>query len=222
MFLDQIQIKSNVAIVARERGKKVPSLCRDGHNIWVNLGREYLSKVISPTALFAGHVDNSVVRYIGLGIGGNKQTVNIPANYPTLDTHFPGQNIFDKDTITTTTLERPVKVSGTAGVGASAGVWLKDVAAPPTFPTADSVEFQSLFSTSDLHLAGAYPALPLSVVGLYLSKQTSALLSNQVYDYADAPGYIETTRQTLVAYHPFAPITKTNTVSLEIHWVIEF
>ena len=222
MLLDHIEVRSNVNIVARENGKKVPGLCRDGHNIWVNLGREYLAKVISPTAGFAGHVNNSVVRSIGLGIGGNKQTVNIATTYPTLDSHYPGQNTYDKDTLSTTTLERPVKVSGTAGIGASPGVWLKDVVAPPTYPNIYSVEFQALFSTSDLQLSGAYPALPLSEVSLMLSSQTASLQSNQVYNYAGSPAYIEVTRQTLVAYHPFAPLTKTNTVSLEIHWVIEF
>jgi hypothetical protein len=222
MFLDQIQIKANVHITARERGKKVARLCRDGHNIWVNLGREYLAKVISPLAAFSGHVNNSITRYIGLGIGGDKQTVNIGVTYPTLQTHYPGQNTFNKDTLTTTTLERPIKVTGTAGVGASAGVWMNDVVAPPTFPSITEVEFQSLFSTSDMHLSGAYPAIPISEVGLMLNSQTASLLSNQVYDYTASPAYIQATRQTLIAYHPFAPLTKTNTVSLEIHWIIQF
>jgi hypothetical protein len=179
--------------------------------------------VISPLAGFAGHVNDAVTRYVGLGIGGNEQTVDIAGTYPTLDSHYPGQNTYDDSLTTTVYLERPVKVSGTAGTGASAGVWLSDVVAPPDLSGVTTVDFEVLFAAADLHLSGAYPAVPLSEVGLFLSNETASRPSNEVYDYGSGPDYINTsTRQKLIAYNAFAPLTKTASVSLEIHWQIQF
>lgn len=223
LFKDGVQFKSNVFIVARVRGKKVPSLCRDSHNIWVNIGREYLADVISPLAGFTGPVNGYFMRFMALGIGGDSQRVDIATLYPTLDAHYPGQNIFDDTLLTIPYLERPVKVTGTAGVGASAGVWMRDVTAPPTKPIATTVEFDTLFSVTDLHLGGAYPAVPLSEVGLMLSNEVASRPSNEVYDYTSPPDYIDTaTRQKLVAFNTFDTLIKTSSVSLEIHWQIQF
>jgi hypothetical protein len=230
MFKDAIDPKVNVRIVARERGKRVPQLCREGHNIWVNQGRQYLAEVISPLdGSFDAHYNDStvrVVRYMGLGIGGDSQLVtDIPGTYPTLDTHYPGQNTFDDATVTVPYLERPVKVSGTAGVGTSAGVWMNSVTAPPTFSGSPitKVEFSALFDNSDLHLSGAYPAVPVSEIGLFLASESASRTSEEVYDYITGPAYINTsTRQKLIAYNTFDTITKTASVALEVHWEIEF
>lgn len=224
MFVDIIEAKVNVRIVARERGKIVAR--RDSHNIWVNFGREYLAKTISPLdGTYTTPVNNAVVRYIGLGIGGDAQTLDIAGTFPTLDTHYPGQNIFDDTVISTATLERPVKVTGTAGVGASAGVWMSSVTAPPTFggTPISKVEFDTLFTNSDINLGGSYPSVPLSEVGLFLSSEVASRTSEEVYDYGTPPAYINSsTRQKLLAYNTFDPISKTVSVSLEIHWEIQF
>ena len=63
MFTDRIQAKSNMFITAYERGKKVPSMCRESHNIWVDLGREFLPRVISPASILAGVVSGPVNPY---------------------------------------------------------------------------------------------------------------------------------------------------------------
>lgn len=227
MFKDLIDAKVNVRIVARERGKKVSRLCRDGHNIWVNLGRQYLAEVISPSdGTFSAHYNDSVprvVRYMGLGIGGDRQQADIAGTYPTLDTHYPGQNVYDDEDITTTYLERPVKVSGTAGVGASAGVWMNSVTAPPDLTGVTKVKFDALFSNTDIHLSGAYPSVPISEIGLFLANEQASRTSEEVYDYVATPAYINTsTRPKLIAYNTFDTITKTNSVSLEIFWEIQF
>jgi len=229
MFKDSIDPKVNVRITARERGKRVPRLCREGHNIWVNQGRQYLAEVISPlNSSFAAHYNDSpvrFVRYMGLGIGGDSQLVDISTLYPTLDTHYPGQNVYDDATISVAYLERPVKVSGTAGVGASDGIWMNSVTAPPTFSGSPvtTVEFDALFDTADLHLSGAYPAVPVSEIGLFLSSESYSRTSEEVYDYLTGPAYINaSTRQKLIAYNTFATITKTVSVSLEVHWEIQF
>lgn len=220
---DIIQVKSNVFITARERGKRIPKLCRASHNVYVNLGRQFLAEVISPLAGFTGRVNDSMVQYMGMGIGGDEQTIGIATTYPTLNSHYPGQNIYSDLVTAVTWLERPVKVSGTAGTGASPGVWLNQVVAPPDLTGVTTVEFEALFADSEMHLAGAYPAVPLSEVGLFLSSETASRNSNEVYDYISAPDYINTsTRQQLIAYNAFAPLTKTPTVSLEIHWQLQF
>lgn len=230
MLTEIIQAKVNVTIIARERGKIRRDLCRRGHNIWVNLGRQYLAEVISP-------LDNNydkhygegtavrVTKWMGLGIGSDEQTVDIAATYPTLDSHYPGQNLASDSVLSTAYLERPIKVSGTAGTGAAAGVWLKEVAAPPTFSgtPVHIVTFTTLFGNTDAHLGGSYPAVPLSECGLFLSDQQESLVSSQVYDYGNPPGYVNTsTRQLLIAYNGFAPLTKTPSVSLELNWEIQF
>jgi hypothetical protein len=230
MFKDSIDPKVNVRIIARERGKKVPSLCREGHNIWVNQGRQYLAEVISPlNGSFAAHYNDSpvrFVRYMGLGIGGDSQVLDLSVTYPTLDTDYPGQEVFSDEDITVTQLERPVKVSGVAGVGSSAGVWMNSVTAPPAVFTGTpvtGVEFDALFDNADLNLAGAYPSVPVTEIGLFLSSEEPSRTSEEVYDYLTAPAYInDTTRQKLVAYNTFDAITKTVSVALEVHWQIQF
>lgn len=226
MFRDLVEAKVNVRITARERGKKVPRHCREGHNIWVNQGRQYLAEVISPKDnTFGDHYLEPpvrVVRYMGLGIGGDSQSLT-PAG--ALVTDYPGQNLFDDTVLTTTYLERPVKVTGTAGTGSAAGVWLKDVVAPPTFSGSPitKVEFETLFTNSDLHLSGAYPSVPLSEIGLFLSTETASRPSDEVYDYANPPTYVNAaTRQKLIAYNTFDTIAKTSSISLEVHWEISF
>jgi len=230
MFKDIIDPKVNVRIIARDRGKKVPSMCREGHNIWVNQGRQYLAEVISPSdGTFTEHFNDStvrVVRYMGLGIGGDSQLVaDIAGTYPTLEAHYKGQNTYSDGELTTSYLERPVKVSGTAGVGASAGVWMNSVTAPPPFigSPITKVEFSALFNNNDLHLAGAYPSVPVSEIGLFLASESASRTSEEVYDYLTGPAYINTsTRQKLIAYNTFDTIVKTVSVALEVHWEIQF
>lgn len=220
-----IATKNNVRIIARERGKLVRSLCRETHNVWVNIGREYLAKVISPLAGFAGHVNDSVVKYMGVGIGGDQQTANIPVDFPVLEDHYPGQNLYDDTLLTTSYLERPVKITGTSGKTGTSGVWLNQVSAPPTFlgTPITRVEFETLFGYTDINLSGAYPSVPLSEASLVLSNETATRLWEDVYDVGNAPSYINTaTRQRLVAYNTFDTLSKTVAISLELHWELSF
>ena len=241
LFKEDVIIKANVHIVARERGKKVIGSCRDSHNIFVNLGRQYITEVISPQdASFNSHQSDlanvRVVRSIGMGIGSTEQTILVDTVYPTFAVDYPGGATFT-DTpaslaLAPAYLERPVKVTGTAGPGVNPGVWMKDVAVPPAYTTTPvhSVTYTTLFSTTDFQLGGAYPAVPLSEVGLFLSDQdpsiTGALNSDDVYDYAGhaeppAGVYSETTRPKLIAYNGFAPITKTASIDLQVSWELQ-
>jgi len=229
MFKDIIEAKTNVRIVARENGKKVPKLCRESHNVWVNFGRQYLAEVISPlNGSFGAHYNDApvrVVRYMGVGIGGDSQLLEVASVYPLLDSHYPGQNTFDDTVITTTFLERPVKVTGTPGVGTSPGVWMSSVTAPPTFGGSPitKVTFDTLFQYTDISLYPAYPSVPISEIGLMLSSEAVSRTSQQVYDYGAPPDYINSsTRQKLVAYNTFDTINKTASVALEVYWELQF
>ena len=236
MFIDQIQAKSNVFITAYERGKKVPGLCREGHNIWVDLGRYFLPRVVSPASIspslvVTGPVMPLWVQYFTFGMGGNKQTINISSFYPTLDQAYPGGNTYDKSTHETQYLERPVMVSGTPDNPPShtvTGMWGKQLdIIPPYFPpqvggVSSVVEFQVTLAQEDTHLGGAYPAIPISEVGLVLSDQVMSQATGAVYDYSTPPYVGVTGRQRIVAYNNFAPITKTPTISLEFRWQLMF
>jgi hypothetical protein len=224
-FKDIIEVKANVHIVGRERGKKIYD--HRSHNIWVDLGREYLAKVISAAdPSYTTRVNPALVKYIAVGIGSSEQTIDITTIYPTLDTDYPGQNIQTDTVLTVSQLERPVKILGTAGTGAALGDWMSLIAAPPTFtgaPGINTVHFTTLFDLTDINFpSNAYPAVPISECALMLSDQTLNRRSDEVYDYAAAPAYVGSLRQTLVAYHGFAPLTKTQAVTIQFTWDLQF
>ncbi len=75
---DDIQINLNLNLTMRERGKIVAR--REGHNIFLNAGRAWISRLIS-YATFSPLVaeDDDRIRYMGLGIGGSRQLA--PATY---------------------------------------------------------------------------------------------------------------------------------------------
>lgn len=232
-FQEKIEAKTNVKIIARERGKIVPSMCRDVHNTWVNYGRKYLAEVISPFDSGVGndytkhYGDGSmtrVVRYIGVGIGGAEQLLNIETVYPTLASHYPGRNTYTDSDIAINYMQRPVKVQGTPGGGANPGTWMLSIGYPLIFSgtPVHKVEYMTFFSEADINISGAYPAVPLSECALMLTNEEPSKLSNEVYDYGSSPDYIGAERQLVLAYNAFATIVKTLAVALEIHWEISF
>jgi len=227
LIRDTIECRSNVFITARERGKKVPSLCRNGHNRWVNHGREYLARAVTPKADWT-HLSNDVVKYMGFGIGGELQTATIPTTPGSLGYDYPGQTTFSDDDISVSVLERPLKVSGTAGRGAASGTWLQPIVVNSDTPAfigtpSSTVEFMCLFNDSgELDLNGTYTNIPLSEIGMFLSAEAATLASDVVYDYGSGPAYIGASRQLLIAYHTFSPITKTPSISLEVRWQYQF
>jgi hypothetical protein len=231
LLSDTIGATSNVFITARERGKKVPGLCRHGHNQWVFPGREFLAWAIKPNRDGSWtHDDNRVVKYTGFGIGGELQTATIPTGLGTLGYDYPGQQTFSDEDNTVHCLERPIKVSGTPGRGAAVGTWLQpcviSIDTPSLFGDSVSsvgIEFMWLFNdTGDLDLAGTYTNIPLSEIAMFTSAQVATRTADQVYDYSSPPAYITNSRQQAIAYHTFSPITKTPSISLEVRWQLKF
>ena len=200
-----IQVRSNLHLVARERGKIVAR--RDGHNIWVNLGREYLASLICYSSFGPLTAErNDRIRYMGLGIGGTRELALGVANAPPLSVSYPGANAQTDTDPTITILERPVRLTGSADPypGQGADVWLGQVQAPATHNTATSSMFKRLFTNLEVSY-NPFLTVPLAEVGLYTHAANVNVFNN-----------------TLVAYDTFDTLSKTNAFELEVDWEIRF
>lgn len=208
-----LEVKSNLIITVRERGKLVKR--HAGHNIWLNLGREYLSQLIYYTA-FTGSFPTAVgtpyrndrIQYIGLGIGGTRQTSLSVANNPPITPAYAGSNVQTDTDPTVTTIERPVRVAGTSTSFPydPSDAWLGQVQAPatPSGSPPTQITFSRLFATTEISYT-PYLSVPLSEVALFTS--------------AANPNYY---KNTAIAYDTFDTISKTTAFSLEIDWTIRF
>jgi hypothetical protein len=219
-------IPANVSIVVRERGKRVPQHCREDHNIWVDLGREYLARVISPNVGFTNHDVEppvEVVQFMGIGIGGESQWH--PAAYiaPLMNDYPPatgaapggwGNKQTDEDPLVTT-LERPVKLN------IASPIWLDNIVTPVTYlNSGKTVRYDHLFDETVINSVGPYTVVPLSEIGLFLSTRDKDAAN--VYDLSNPPTMVGAGRQTLLAYNTFEAIPKTVSFSLEVRWELRF
>jgi hypothetical protein len=204
-IIDTIEVKSNLIITARERGKIVAR--REGHNIWLDLGREYLAQLIAYNSFGPDTpVRNDRIKYMGLGIGGTRQLALTAANSAPISPPYSGTNAQDDATAAVTTLERPVRVSGSSTnyPGISGDAWIGQVGAPPDLTGGTEVVFSRIFTGNEISY-GPFLSVPLSEVMLF----TSA---------ADPENY----QNTGVAYDTFDTISKTSAVNLEFRWTIRF
>jgi hypothetical protein len=210
MIVDNIEVKTNLAITARERGKIVDR--REGHNIFLDLGREWLAELIgyqNPTSLQTFRDDR--VRYFGLGIGGTRQLALINANSPPIggggvSGPYVGSNIQTDTDVAVSVLERPVRVSGTNSVypGIGGDRWIGQIgsADPTTVP--NQVAFQRVFTQLDISY-GQFTSVPLSEIMMF----TSA---------ADPENF----QNTGIAYDTFDTLSKTTAIELEVVWTLRF
>jgi hypothetical protein len=195
----------NIELDVRERGKIVQR--ERTHNIVTNIGRQMLAEVIvsdvaAPT--ITRHQD-TVIRYIGFGIGGNRQNSSI-ANSAPFSVDYPGSNTQTDTDLTVTGLQRPVQVA--------AGLWVREIAAPATFPTATSVRFTAVFSETDINF-GSYASVPLSEIGLFTSAADPSLPNGAAGAYPGAGGL-------MTAYDTFNTIHKSGVFSIEVRWEYRF
>lgn len=204
-FVDTVQVKQNLHLVARERGKIVAR--RDGHNIFVDLGREWLCQLISYSA-FSPDVPyrNDRVRYMGVGIGGTRQLALGVANAAPLVTVYPGTNSQTDTEPTVTKLERPVRVTGSTSVtpGISGDRWIEQVQAPPLFPSGTSTTFRRLFQKTEVSYS-TFTTVPLSEIGLFTDSADPQIFDN-----------------TLIAYDTFDTLSKTSAIEIEVSWTLSF
>ena len=200
---DTIEVKSNLRIVMRERGKIVAR--REGHNIWLNLGREYLAQLIAFSSFGPDTpVRNDRIKYMGVGIGGTAQIALPTANSAPISPPYTGTNVQDDVTPIVTTLERPVRVSGSTSAypGIAGDQWVGQVAAPPDLSVGGEVTFSRVFTESELSY-GPFLIVPISEVMLFTSN-------------ADPENY----QNTGVAYDTIATLSKTSANAIEFLWTI--
>lgn len=206
-----IEVRSNLELTFRERGKVVTR--RKGHNIWLNLGREYLAKLISYSAYGAPGTpeEDMRIRYMGLGIGGSRQLAPAFADSDPLLTAYPGGHDQTDTDPTVTQLQRPVRISG--GSTPPGGYQLTDVwlgqCQTPTHPTATQTNFRRVFAEDEVSYA-PFLTVPLSEVMLF----TNGTLYNA--------NYVNQYDNTGIAYDTFDSINKTNAFTLEVSWTIRF
>lgn len=204
-FVTDIEVKYNLELVTRERGKLVDR--REVHNIFLDLGREWLAQLVSyqglsPDVTFR----DDRVRYMGFGVGGNRQLALTQANSPPITPPYVGANVQTDTDPLTTTMERPVRILGstTAYPGIAGDQWIGAIgsADPLSIPT--QVTFRRLFGQAEISY-GPYVSVPISEVGLF----TSA---------ADPNNH----QNTMIAYDTFDTISKTTAFELEVIWTIRF
>lgn len=216
-------MKANVEIIVRERGKIVQR--HEGHNVWVDLGEEYLAELISLTSHDPDVPERSDrVKYMGFGIGGAEQTMLSTVNSPPFSTSYPagsdpnattGNEYRDSVPVQPpiTTLERPVRISGgtTAYPGAGSDVWLVGPPSDAFFshPSPGKFKMTAFVSgTSGDIVYSPFDAtgVPISEAGLFTSAATT-------------PGE---PFNTLVAYHSFGTILLTTTTDIDFLWTVSF
>jgi len=202
---DPIEVKSNLKLMMRERGKIVGR--REGHNIWLNLGREYLARLIAYQS-FGPDVfeEDQRVRYMGFGIGGTQQLQPATANAVPISPPYVGTNNQTDTDTTLTTIERPVRVSGSSSAypGLAGDAWIGQIQAPAGHPVATETLFSRVFGQTEISYA-PFLSVPLSEVGLFLSG-------------SDPENY----QNTMIAYDTFDTLSKTTAFELEVQWTIKF
>jgi hypothetical protein len=201
-FIDEIEVKQNLRLIVRERGKIVER--RDGHNIFLNLGREWLSQLIAYTTFgpLTGERDDRI-RYMGFGIGGNRQ---LQLGTAPIITPYPGTNAQTDSDPTLTVLERPVRLSGSTDPypGQGSDVWLGQVQAPPVHPLPTQVTFSRVFTSTEISY-GPLLSVPLSEIMLFTNAANPNVYNN-----------------TGVAYDTFDTLSKTTAFELEVNWTLRF
>lgn len=208
--VDDIEVRSNLELTLRQRGKITAR--RRGHNIWLNLGREYLAQLIAytDTGTLATERDDRI-RYMGVGIGGTRQLMPSVANDSPLGGATPpnayaGTNIQTDIDPTVTRLERPVRISGSTDAypGLAGDIWLGTVQAPALHEVSTQVTFKRVFTQLEVSY-DIFQTVPLSEIMLFTNAANPEIYNN-----------------TGVAYDTFDAISKTDAFELEAVWSIRF
>jgi len=211
-FVDEIEVKTNLKIIARERGKIVAR--RETHNIFLDLGREWLTRLIAYQS-YAPDVyqRDDRVRYMGFGIGGTRQVAPGVADsspiggpgdpYEANSAVGIGGNIQTDVDAAVTHLERPVRVSGGAAnyPGVGTDVWIGQIQAPAEHDTSTSVTFRRVFTQTEISYV-PFISVPLSEAMIFTSEAAPSFYLN-----------------VGVAYDTFDTLSKTSAIAIEVEWI---
>lgn len=204
-LVDDIQVKSNLKLTARERGKIVARY--EGHNIFLDLGREWLSGLISYASLSPDTAQrDDRIKYIGFGIGGSSQLATTKVAAAPYSTIYSGTNSQTDTDPSVTGLERPVRLSGSGDAypGQASDVWLGTLQAPPSNLYPNERVFKRVITEAEINYS-PFDSVPLSEVALYTSAADPLIYNN-----------------TAVAYDTFETVSKTGAIALEIEWTLRF
>lgn len=211
-------MKNNVFIKARRRGKLVYNW--EGHNTWTDVGREYLSDLLTFASYGPDTPLTSVrIKHMQFGIGGVQQGVipgAVSTAYPAgFDPNATTGNEYDHTYPVDppiSTLERPVRLSGGTNpynTAPGTDVWLTSPAMPKFFvgfPAPGSVSFKYFIRGMDGDIAySTLTQVPIAEAGLVLSSGNINAAYNQV-----------------VAYVDFEPLQITDDIESEVTWVVGF
>jgi hypothetical protein len=205
MFQTTVEVKQNLNLTLRERGKIVAR--REGHNIWLNLGREYLAQLIAYSSLTPLTPErDDRIRYMGLGIGGTRQIALAVANADPYVVPYPGSNVQTDSDLEVLRLERPVRVAGSDAPypGLGTDTWIAQVQAPVVHPIATQTTFSRIFTSTDVSYDG-FTSVPLSEIMLFTGVANPAVYNN-----------------TGIAYDTFDTLSKTGAFELEVNWTVRF
>lgn len=208
---DVIEVKWNLEIDLFERGKRRRFHQRT-HNIFTNTGRQFLCETMTaaafPTPTTYTRIQDSVVRYIGFGIGGDRQNSSF-ATTPPLSSAYPagygGTNAQTDSDVLVDKLERPIE--------AASGIWMRQVSPVPALVAPNYVTYVATFSETDLLVGAA--SIPLSEIGLFKSTADPSLPNGSSGTYPGVGGHV-------VAYDTFNTLHKTGQFSIEARWTIRF
>ncbi len=205
--IDRVPVSWNIELIGHDRGKR-KVLHERTHNILVNEGRSFVCENIAASA-FAGpsftRHRNTVVRYMGFGIGGNRQTAPSASASPYSDAYpagYGGTNVQNDTSLTTGRLERPVKATSTD--------WLVEVATPATFPSPTQVQWVCVFSQAAINI-GSFTSVPLAEIALYSSAADKTLPNGGAGTYPGPTGNV-------LAYDTFDPFNKNAFFSVTAKW----
>lgn len=208
---DRLEVGWNLEILGFDRGKR-RVLHQRTHNIVTNTGRQFIAENLAAASFTGGgfaRTQDTVVRYVGVGIGGNRQNQPAAMQTPLADS-FPGgyggTNLQTDIDPTVARLERPVR--------ATADTWLKQVAAPAELPNATSVTWVAQFDAPDINVT-PYVTVPISEIGLFSSGANPALPNGAAGAYPGGAGF-------MLAYDTFTALPKTGYWSLVVRWTWKF
>ena len=214
-FAEDIEVKHNLKITARERGKIVAR--RETHNIFLDVGREWLSRLIAYQSYSPDVAQrDDRVRYMGFGIGGSRQVAPAVADaspiggsgdpYEANSAVGIGSNIQTDVDSTVSRLERPVRTfGGVSGYpGAGGDLWIAEIQAPVEHNSGTSTTFRRVFTQEEISYS-IFLSVPLSEAMLYTSAATPSFYLN-----------------TGIAYDTFDTLSKTAALSLEVEWTFNF
>lgn len=214
--IETVEVRVNVEIDLFERGKRRLVHRSRSHNIIVNTGKQFMAESITAAAFGGGgtftRTRDQVVRYIGFGIGGSRQSNPSAGASPFSDAPpagYAGTNTQTDVDVTVGRLERPIRVSG------GPDVWLKQISAPGTFDSGNRyTTFIATFGETELSY-GSFLSVPLSEIGLYSSSADPTLANGGAGAYPGPTGH-------MIAYDNFDPISKSGGVIVEARWQWRF